>query len=263
MTPTAGRSGEELFDLTGKVALVTGGSRGLGREMCLAFAEAGAMVAVASRKLEACVALAAEITASTGQQAAGFACNVARWGDCDRLVDEVYGIFGAVDVLVNNAGSSPLYPSLADVGEDLFDKVIGLNLKGPFRLAALIGTRMAESGGGSIINVSSVGAVMPDPESLPYCAAKAGLNTLTVGLARAFGRTVRVNGIMPGMFLTDISRAWDLDAAAERAEQLIPASRCGDPSEIVGAALYLASPASSYTNGAIIKVDGGLAHSPA
>jgi NAD(P)-dependent dehydrogenase (short-subunit alcohol dehydrogenase family) len=218
---------------------------------------------VASRKLDACAAVAEEITAATGNKAAGFACNVARWEDCDRLVAEVYDTFGSVDVLVNNAGSSPRYPSLAEVGEDLFDKVVGLNLKGPFRLAALIGTRMAAAGGGSIINVSSVGAVRPDPDALPYCAAKAGLNTLTVGLARAFGPTVRVNGIMPGLFLTDISEAWDQEAFAEQVERLIPAGRGGDPAEIVGTALYLAGTASSYTTGAIIKVDGGLAHSPA
>jgi NAD(P)-dependent dehydrogenase (short-subunit alcohol dehydrogenase family) len=258
----AGASPSALFDLTGKVAVVTGGSRGLGREMCLAFAAAGASVAVASRKLDACVALAEEITAATGNKAAGFGCNVARWEDCDRLVAEVYDTFGTVDVLVNNAGSSPRYPSLAEVGEELFDKVIGLNLKGPFRLGALIGTRMAASGGGSIINVSSVGAVRVDPEALPYCAAKAGLNALTMGLARAFGPSVRVNGIMPGLFLTDISHAWDEAIYAEEVKG-IPAGRGGDPSEIVGTALYLASPASSYTTGAIIKVDGGLAHSPA
>ena len=251
------------FDLSGKVALVTGGSRGLGRAMCRAFAEAGAAVAVASRKLDACVALAEELTAATGVKAAGFACNVARWADCDRLVAEVYDVFGTVDVLVNNAGSSPRYPSLAEVGEDLFDKVIALNLKGPFRLGALIGTRMAASGGGSIINVSSVAAVMVDPDALPYSAAKAGLNTLTVGLARAFAPSVRVNGIMPGMFLTDISLAWDPDAYAAMTKHLIPLHRGGEPDEIVGAALYLASPASSYTTGAIIKVDGGMAHSPA
>jgi len=252
---------EARFDLTGKVALVTGGSRGLGREMCLAFAEAGATVALASRKLDACVALAEEITASTGVKAAGFACNVARWEDCDRLVDDVYTTFGAVDVLVNNAGSSPLYPSLAEVGEDLFDKVIALNLKGPFRLAALIGTRMAAAGGGSIINISSVGAVMPDPNALPYSSAKAGLNAMTVGMARSFAPTVRVNCIQPGFFLTDISRAWgDPEAVAQRAAQQIPLRRPGAPSEIVGAALYLASPASSYTTGTILTVDGGLAY---
>jgi NAD(P)-dependent dehydrogenase (short-subunit alcohol dehydrogenase family) len=253
----------DRFDLSGKVALVTGGSRGLGRAMCLAFAEAGASVAVASRTLDACTALAGEITAATGVKAAGFACNVARWEDCNRLVEDVYDTFGTVDVLVNNAGSSPLYPSLAEISEELFDKVMALNLKGPFRLAALVGTRMAAAGGGSIINVSSVGAVLPDPDSLPYCAAKAGLNTLTVGLARAFGPTVRVNGIMPGLFLTDISKAWDPDAYAERAKRSIPLQRGGQPDEIVGAALYLAGPASSYTTGAVLKVDGGLASSPA
>ncbi|HEV7536603.1 MAG TPA: SDR family oxidoreductase [Acidimicrobiia bacterium] len=253
----------DRFDLSGKVALVTGGSRGLGRAMCLAFAEAGASVAVASRTLDACTALAGEITAATGVKAAGFACNVARWEDCNRLVEDVYDTFGTVDVLVNNAGSSPLYPSLAEISEELFDKVMALNLKGPFRLAALVGTRMVAAGGGSIINVSSVGAVLPDPDSLPYCAAKAGLNTLTVGLARAFGPTVRVNGIMPGLFLTDISKAWDPDAYAERAKRSIPLQRGGQPDEIVGAALYLASAASSYTTGAVLKVDGGLASSPA
>jgi NAD(P)-dependent dehydrogenase (short-subunit alcohol dehydrogenase family) len=248
------------FDLTGKVALVTGGSRGLGREMCLAFAEAGASVAVASRKLDACVALAEEITASTGMKAAGFSCNVARWEDCDRLVDEVYATFGAIDVLVNNAGSSPLYPSLAEVGEDLFDKVIALNLKGPFRLAALVGTRMAAARGGSIINISSVGAVKPDPNALPYSAAKAGINAMTVGMARAFAPNVRVNCIQPGLFLTDISKAWgDPEAVAREAERTIPLRRGGDPSEIVGSALYLASAASSYTTGSILTVDGGLA----
>ncbi len=255
-------SADARFDLTGRVALVTGGSRGLGRAMCLAFAEAGATVAVASRKVDACVALADEITATTGAKAAGFACNVARWGDCDRLVAEVYDTFGRVDVLVNNAGSSPLYPSLAEVEEELFDKVIALNLKGPFRLAALIGTRMAAQGGGSIINVSSVGAVMPDPDSLPYSAAKAGLNVLTSGLAKAFGPTVRVNGIMPGLFLTDISKAWDQESYAERAERSIPLRRGGEPEEIAGAALYLASAASSYTTGTILRVDGGLAPGP-
>ena len=252
-------TGAALFDLSGKVALVTGGSRGLGREMCVAFAEAGASVAVASRKLDACVALAEEITESTGVKAAGFAANVGRWEDCDRLVDEVYAAFGAVDILVNNAGSSPLYPSLVEVSEDLFDKVIGLNLKGAFRLAALIGTRMAAGNGGSIINVSSVGAVKPETNALPYCAAKAGLNNMTVGMAHTFAPNVRVNCIMPGLFLTDISKAWDPEVTAQQTKH-IPLRRGGEPSEIVGAALYLASPASSYTTGTILTVDGGLAY---
>jgi len=251
------------FDLTGRVAVVTGGSRGLGRAMCLAFAEHGAGVVVASRKGEACDTLAAEIRAATGREAIGVACHVGRWEDCDRLVDAAWDRFGRVDVLVNNAGMSPVYESLVGVTEELFDKVIGVNLKGPFRLASLVGARMADGEGGSIINVSSIAAVQPSPRELPYAAAKAGLNALTVGLARAYAPKVRVNGIMPGPFLTDISKAWDLDAFAETARTTIPLRRGGQPGEVVGAALYLASDASSYTTGAIIKIDGGTAFPPA
>jgi len=252
-----------LFDLTGKVAVVTGGSRGLGLAMCRAFAAAGADVVVASRKGEACEAAAAEIAATTGQRAVGVACHVGRWDDCDRLVDRVYDDFGRIDVLVNNAGMSPLYPSLDEVTEGLFDKVLAVNLRGPFRLCSLIGPRMAAGDGGSIINVSSIAAVQPSPIEIPYAAAKAGLNNLTLGLARVFGPTVRVNGIMPGPFLTDISEAWDLDAFDRAARTSIPLRRGGEPEEIVGAALYLASGASSYTTGAIIKIDGGTAFAPA
>jgi NAD(P)-dependent dehydrogenase (short-subunit alcohol dehydrogenase family) len=253
---------EPSFDLTGKVAVVTGGSRGLGKAMCRSFARHGAKVVVASRKLDACVALAEEITADTGQEAMGVACHVGRWQDCDSLVDTVYERFGACDVLVNNAGMSPLYNSLPEVGEDLFDKVIGVNLKGPFRLSSLIGTRMAQGNGGSIINVSSIAAVQPSPNEIAYGAAKAGLNALTLGMARCFGPTVRVNCIMPGPFLTDISLAWDLEQFNQRAKTSIPLQRGGEAHEVVGAALYLASSASSYTTGAIIKIDGGSAYSP-
>ena len=162
-------------------------------------------------------------------------------------------------MLVNNAGMSPLYPSLPEVSEDLFDKVLAVNLKGPFRLAALVGARMAAGAGGSIINVSSVASIQPAPVELPYAAAKAGLNALTVGLAHAFAPKVRVNTLMPGPFLTDISKAWDLEAFAETARRFIPLGRGGQPEEVVGAALYLASDASSYTTGATIKIDGGAA----
>ena len=250
------------FDLTGKVALVTGGSRGLGRAMCLAFAGHGAAVVVASRKIDACVALAEEITATHGVEAIGVSCHVGRWSECDSLVDVAYQRFGKVDILVNNAGMSPLYDSLPEVTEDLFDKVIGVNLKGAFRLSSVIGTRMAAGDGGSIINVSSVAAVQPSPKEIAYGAAKAGLNNLTMGMARCFGPTVRVNCIMPGPFLTDISLAWDLEQFNDRARTAIPLQRGGEAQEIVGAALYLASSASSYTTGAVIKIDGGIAYSP-
>jgi NAD(P)-dependent dehydrogenase (short-subunit alcohol dehydrogenase family) len=250
-----------VADLTGRVAVVTGGSRGLGRAMSFAFAEHGATVIIASRKADSCQATADEITAATGREAVGLGCHVGDWAQCDGLVGEVYDRFGRVDVLVNNAGMSPRYDTLSDISQDLFDKVLAVNLRGPFRLSALVGPRMMEAGGGSIINVSSVAAVVPTPLEVPYAAAKAGLNNLTVSLARAFAPSVRVNCIMAGPFLTDISRAWDMEAFERNAAKTIPLARGGRPEEIVGAALYLAGDASSYTTGAILKVDGGLAHS--
>jgi NAD(P)-dependent dehydrogenase (short-subunit alcohol dehydrogenase family) len=149
------------------------------------------------------------------------------------------------------------------VTESLWDKVLAINLKGPFRLSAAIGTRMAAGEGGSIINVSSIAAVQPTPHELVYAGAKAALNAMTIGLARAYAPSVRCNVIMPGAFLTDISKAWDLDAFQRSAATSIPLRRGGEPNEIVGAALYLASGASSYTTGAVIKVDGGMAFGPA
>lgn len=250
-----------MFDLQDKVAVITGGSRGLGREIALAYAEHGARVVVASRKRQACEATAREITQQTGNEALGIACHVGHWEQCDALVDTVYERLGRIDVLVNNAGSSPVYPSLDAVTEELFDKVIAVNVRGAFRLSALAGTRMASAGGGAIINVSSIAAVSPTPVELPYAVAKAGLNALTAGLARAFAPKVRVNAIMPGPFLTDISKAWDMEAFEAIAKTAIPLARAGRPEEVVGAALYLASNASSYTNGSIITIDGGLTSS--
>jgi NAD(P)-dependent dehydrogenase (short-subunit alcohol dehydrogenase family) len=250
------------LDLSGKVAVVTGGSRGLGREMVLAFARHGADVVVASRKLDACEALAREVRDATGREALAVACHVGRWDDCDALVERSYERFGRVDVLVNNAGMSPLYPSLPEVSEALWDKVLAVNLRGPFRLASLVGTRMKEGTGGSIVNVSSVAALQPSPLEIPYAAAKAGLNTLTVGLARALAPKVRVNCIMPGPFLTDIADAWTPEMRAGLA-RAVPLGRGGEPNEIVGAALYFASDASSFTTGAVLKIDGGAAYAPA
>lgn len=252
----------DRFNLTDRVAVVTGGSRGLGRSMAQAFAEHGARVLLASRKLPACEEAAADITAATGQPAGGAAYHAARWGDAERLADTVYERFGRCDILVNNAGMSPLYPSLSAVSEDLFDKVVGVNFKGPFRLSALIGERMAAAGRGSIINVSSIAAIQPTPTELVYAGAKAALDAMSVGLARAFAPNVRCNVIMPGPFLTDISHAWDMDKFRKRARESIPLGRGGEPDEVVGAALYLASDASSYTTGAVIKIDGGTAFAP-
>jgi NAD(P)-dependent dehydrogenase (short-subunit alcohol dehydrogenase family) len=244
-------------DLTGRVALVTGGSRGLGRAMAQGLAAAGADLVIASRDVARCRQAAEEVEAATGRAALPYGVHVGHWDELEPLVDAAYDRFGRLDVLVNNAGMSPTYDTVAGVGEELFDKVVAVNLKGPFRLTALAGTRMAASGhGGSIVNVTSTAAVRPRPDVLPYAAAKAGLNALTAGFAHAFGPLVRCNAIMAGTFLTDVSRAWDPEAFAARAQRFA-ARRGGQPSEIVGAALYLAGDASSYTTGAVLTVDGG------
>jgi NAD(P)-dependent dehydrogenase (short-subunit alcohol dehydrogenase family) len=247
------------FDLTGKVILVTGGSRGLGFAMCTAFADAGATVVISSRKLDSCQRAAEAIERDTGRACLPLACHVGDWAACDALVETVYEKYNRIDVLVNNAGMSPLYASPSTVSRELFDKVIGVNLAGPFRLAAIVGEQMARGDGGSIINVSSIAAVAPSASELPYAAAKAGLNNLTQGLAHTLGPKVRCNCIMPGPFLTDIATAWS-DEVKSAMVALVPLGRAGQPQEIIGAALYLASDASRFTNGAIIKVDGGAAY---
>jgi NAD(P)-dependent dehydrogenase (short-subunit alcohol dehydrogenase family) len=246
----------DRFDLTGKVALVTGGSRGLGRAMALAFAAAGADVAVTSRKLDACQAVAAEVEA-LGRRALAWPCNVSHWDELEALAGAAYAEFGRVDVLVNNAGMSLLYRDLSEVTEAMWDKVVDLNLKGVFRLTALVGPRMVADGGGSVVNVSTTGSIRPNGDILPYAAAKAGVNSLTVGFAQALGPSVRVNCIMAGPFLTDVAKVWDMEAF-ERGAQRFALRRAGEPDEVVGAALYFASDASSFTTGAVLRVDGGI-----
>ena len=253
----AKNTASELFDMSGKVAVVTGGSRGMGKEMILAFAQAGADVVIASRKIEACEQLAAEVESTTGQRALPVACHVGHWDQCDQLAETVYDEFGHCEVLVNNAGLSPLYDSLYDVTEGLYDKVMEVNLKGPFRLSAVFGKRMFDGDGGSIINVSSVAAADPTPNETAYGAAKAGVHAITKSFAREYAPKVRVNCIMPGPFLTDIAKAWDMDAFNQRAQETIALQRGGEADEVVGAALYFATNASSYTTGAILKIDGG------
>jgi NAD(P)-dependent dehydrogenase (short-subunit alcohol dehydrogenase family) len=240
-----------------KVVVITGGSRGMGKAMAEAFAAEGASLVIASRKLDNCVELTDRLRAEFGVPAMPIGCNVSDWDQCTALVDAVYGEFGRIDVLINNAGLSPLYPSLAEVSEEYLDKVIGVNLKGPFRLSAIIGQRMAEDGGGAIINVGSIEAIRPNPNALPYAAAKAGLHILTEGFARAYGPTVRVNTIQCGPFLTDISEAWTPEMRDEF-DKALALQRCGRPDEVVGAALFFASEASSFCTGAVLRVDGGV-----
>lgn len=248
------------YDFTGKVVVITGGSRGLGHAMALGFAAAGATLAIASRKLDACEATVKEIRA-LGADGSAHAAHVGKWEDCNRLADEVYARWGRADVLINNAGLSPLAPSSLETSEELFDKIIAVNLKGPFRLSALFASRMMAGEGGAIVNISSAAAIRPDPETAPYAAAKAGLNILTVACAKEYGPKVRVNCIMCGPFHTDISKGWSrTEDFARRAKASFSLQRAGEPEEVVGAALYFASPAASFTTGAVLTIDGGSSH---
>jgi NAD(P)-dependent dehydrogenase (short-subunit alcohol dehydrogenase family) len=242
-----------MFDLSGRVALITGGTRGLGLAMARGFAQAGCDIVVSSRKAEACDAVAAEIR-GMGVRAVGIPCHVGYWDQVGELAEKAWDAFGKIDVLVNNAGMSPLAPSSLETSEALFDKVVDVNFKGPFRLTSLIGSRMAAGAGGSIINVSSTGAMRPLPHMAPYAGAKAALNAVSIAFAREYGPKVRVNVISPGGFLTDVATEWKDNPGAGKGLAL---GRFGEPEEIVSTALYLASDASSYTTGANIRVDGG------
>lgn len=250
---------DELFDVAGRVILVTGGSRGLGAAMSVGLATRGARVVIASRKIESCEALAGSITESGGQ-AHPLACHVGDWESLPGVVETVVSRWGRLDGLVNNAGMSPLAPSLLETSELLFDKVIGVNLKGPTRLTALAATAMAATGGGSVINISSLASVKPTPVTTVYAAAKAGLNALTTASAIEYaGAGVRVNGIICGTFDTDASSGFvrDPDLLPELVRR-IALRRVGRPDEIVGAVLYLLSDASSYTTGSLMTIDGGV-----
>jgi NAD(P)-dependent dehydrogenase (short-subunit alcohol dehydrogenase family) len=244
------------LDATGKVVIVTGGSRGLGRAMALGFAEAGADVVVASRKLDPCVAVADEVRA-LGRRSLAVSCHVGDWDQCATLIEAAVAEFGRIDVLVNNAGVGPVPPSLAGVTAELFDKTIAINLKGPLRLTGLAAEHMAA--GGAVINMSSRAAMHPTRETVVYAAAKAGLNAMTAAAARELGpRGIRVNAIVCGTFHTDgLHMALPTEALQARMASRISLGRIASPEEVVGTALYLASDASSYLTGQLIVLDGG------
>ena len=243
------------LEATDKIVVVTGASKGLGRAMALGFAEAGADVVVASRKIEACEIVAGEIRA-LGRRALPVRCHVGDWDECDALIDATVAEFGRIDVLVNNAGIAPVPPSLLEVTSDLFDKTIAVNLKGPLRLTALAAEHMTE--GASIINISSKASLHALPFTVVYAAAKAGLNALTKAAAAEYGpRGIRVNAIVCGTFHTD---SFDSGTPPEVQEQMattISLRRIASADEVVGTALYLASAASSYLSGELLVLDGG------
>jgi NAD(P)-dependent dehydrogenase (short-subunit alcohol dehydrogenase family) len=250
---------DPLFSVAGRVVLVTGGSRGLGRAMCLGLAERGARVVIASRNVDACEELALQIRRGGGE-AFAVACHVGRWESLDRVLAEAVGRWDRLDGLINNAGMSPLAPSLLETSETLFDKVIGVNLKGPTRLTALAAEAMKATGGGSIVNISSLASVNPLPMTTVYSAAKAGLNALTKAAALGYaGAGVRVNGIICGTFDTDASAGFVRNAdLLPEVVRPIALGRVGRPEEVLGAVVYLLSDASTYTTGSLMTIDGGV-----
>ncbi len=214
-------------------------------------------MAIVSRKLDACEAVAEEVRA-LGVRAYPYGCHVGHWDALEPMVEAVWGHFGRVDVLVNNAGMSPLYPSLEEVTEENFDKVVGVNFKGPFRLSALVGGRMFRAGGGAIINISSTASFSPPPSAAPYGAAKAALNGLTSAFASAYApQGAVVNDDRRRPFSPPTSPGTGpIPPDPDREGWTLAGYRVGLPDEIVGAALYLASDASSFTSNALIRVDG-------
>lgn len=242
-----------LFDLQGKVALVTGGSRGLGRAIALGLANHGSDIVVVSRNLENCRAVAVEVEAR-GRTALALSGHMGRWDEIDAVVEAAYARFGRIDILINNAGMSPAAPSSLETSEKLVDAVLALNFKGPFRLSAQIGSRMAAGAGGAIINISSAGSIRPTPDIVAYAGAKAALNAMTTAHAQEFAPKVRVNAVLPGSFRTDVAQHWPADKEAHTPAAL---KRFGEPEEIVTTILYLASDHSRFTTDAMIRVDGG------
>jgi len=197
---------KHIIDMRGKVALITGGSRGLGKAMALGFAEAGADVVIAGRRLAACEEVAG-LVAQRGRQALAYACHVGRWQECDALADAAYARFGRVDVLINNAGKSPLYDRPVDISEQLYDSVFDVNLKGPFRLSAVVGQRMVDAGRGAIINISSVAGHIPVPYKAAYSATKFALNAIgKAARVELNGTGVTILTVCPGYIATNFSK---------------------------------------------------------
>lgn len=249
----------EKFRLDGKVAIVTGGSRGIGKAIAIGLAEQGARLALASRKLEALDRVAEEIR-QKGAECLATACHMGKPDQIKNLFDKVVEIYGTVDILVNNAATNPYFGLFLDATEEAWDKTLEVNLKGPFLMTQAAARIMMQKGGGSIINVSSVGAFKANPMQGIYGVTKAGMVNMTKTFAQELAlANVRVNAICPGLTETKFSEVLiQTKEIYDIALEKIPMKRHAQPSEIVGAALYLASDASSYVTGTCITVDGGM-----
>ena len=247
----------EAFSLSGKVALVTGGSRGIGRAIAIGLAKFGADVAVTSRKLPDLEEVAAEIR-ELGRRSMAVATHVGRMDEINSLVPKVKEELGRIDVLVNNAGTNPTMDQAMDIEERAWDSIMNLNLKGLFFVSQAVARLMKEQGGGKIINVASVAGLTPD--ILPvYSISKAGVIMATKVMAQQWAQYgIRVNAIAPGLTRTRFSQAlWDNPDILQGAMMLTPLRRVGEPDEMVGATVFLASDASSYVTGHVLVIDGG------
>jgi NAD(P)-dependent dehydrogenase (short-subunit alcohol dehydrogenase family) len=254
-------SAPDLFDLTGKVAVVTGSTKGIGRAMVQGLAEAGASVVVSSRKQELCDQVAAEVAAATGRDTLALACHVGDWDAIPGFVDAVVERFGRVDVLVNNAGITPAREGPAEIGLDIWRKIFSVNLEGPLRMSQCVVPHMRAQGGGSIVNIASMGAYSGGPLVCAYGASKAALINLTKSQAQEWAQwNVRVNVLSPGPFRSEMVRgAASFDPGFEdRIAAATLQQRIADPAEIVGPVVYLASDAASYVTGDDISVSGGM-----
>ncbi len=247
-----------LFDLTGKVAIVTGASRGIGAAIAVALATAGASVVLASRKQEGLDAVAAQITANGGQ-ALALAAHTGEQAAVARLVTQAAATFGGMDILVNNAATNPHFGPLLTADESLWDKTLDVNVKGYFRMVKACAPYMAQRGGGKVINLASVAGLAPQPGMGVYCVTKAAVLMLTEVLAAELAtQNIQVNAIAPGFVKTKFSAAiWSNPALNDATLASIPQQRMAAPEELTGAVLYLASAASSFTTGATLVVDGG------
>lgn len=243
------------FQLKGKTAIVTGASKGIGEAIASALAEAGAQVVLSSRKQEAVDEAAQRI----GHDAIGIAANA---GDPDQLralTEQVTADFGGIDIIVNNAAANPVFGPLEDTEAWAYEKIMDVNLRGPFELAKLALPSMKARGGGAIINISSVGGLSPEHQLGIYSVSKAALISLTKVMAKEWGQHgVRANAICPGLIKTKFSQAlWDNDRILKHALAQLPLARVGTVEEVAGLALFLASPASAYCTGGVFTADGG------
>jgi len=248
----------QLFRLDGKVALVTGASKGIGEAMARGLAESGARVVLSSRKQDAVDAVAGEFKAD-GLEAIGIAANMGNTDDIQSLVDKTVGVYGGIDIIINNAAANPVFGPIQNTDQRAFDKIIDVNLKGPFELCKKAYPIMQQRGGGSIIHISSIGGLTPEAGIGIYSASKAAIISMTKAMAQDWGAdNIRTNAICPGLIKTKFSEAlWNDESSFDRFVNRIPLGRIGEPGDITGLAIYLASPASAYCSGGVYMVDGG------